>query len=249
MSNLSQLATNINTAVERSRSLYKEGIETLGQALTSDKEAGLMLIEVKSTLPHGEFTKWIEANCKFTPRHAQFLMKIAKEWDKIMAGWENVKNETRFAFDSPLPSLRQALALASAQAKEEIIPNQATSNKYKVALHNHECYGEVVEVARVVSNGDVVVCKTSIGEFPFLKSELVGENESIKAVETEVIDVEFEDCSEELREAIATLIEYFPEQQLKSLLVQALALGKEFLPDDVKTMVARCMSETYQLGS
>ncbi|MBD2437356.1 DUF3102 domain-containing protein [Nostoc sp. FACHB-110] len=239
MNNLTILATNINEAVERSRSLYKDGIETLGQALTSDKEAGLLLIEVKGSLPHGEFTKWIEVNCKFSPRHAQFLMKIAKEWDRIISSWEKMKNETRFVFDSPLPSLRQAIFLASAEPKEETIPNQVTSTKYKVALLNHECYGEVVEVAKTVSNGDVLVCKTSKGEFPFLKGELVGENEPIKAVEAEIIDVEIEDKSEELREAIATLIEYFPEAQLKSLLIQAVALGKDFLPDDVKAMAGK----------
>lgn len=249
MNNLSQLAININTAVERSRSLYKEGIEVLGQALTSDKEAGLMLIEAKKSVPHGEFIKWIETNCKFSPRHAQFLMKIAKEWDRIISSWEKVKNETRFAFDSPLPSLRQAIALASSEPKEETTPSQTTPTKYKVALPNHECYGEVVEVRRQEGKGDILVCQTSKGEFPFLRGELAEADKPLKRVEAEIIDVEIEDRSEELREAIATLIEYFPEQQLKSLLVQAVTLGKEFLPDDIKAMVGKFQEVAVITGS
>ncbi|MBD2489013.1 DUF3102 domain-containing protein [Aulosira sp. FACHB-615] len=246
MSDLAVLATNINEAVERSRLLYKEGVEVLGQALISDRDAGLMLIKAKKSVPHGEFIKWIETNCKFTPRHAQFLMKIATEWEKIIIEWEKVKNETRFAFKS-LPSLRQAIALASAEPKEEPTPNQVAQARYKVALPNHECYGEVVEVAKVTANGDVLVCKTSKGEYPFLRGELIEPDKPLKAVEVEIIDVEIEDKAEELREAIATLIEYFPENQLKTLLVQAVALGKDFLPENVKAMVGKCMSETYQL--
>jgi len=42
-------------------------------------EMGQALIDVKSRLPHGEFVKWVEAQCGFKIRMAQDLMKLARE--------------------------------------------------------------------------------------------------------------------------------------------------------------------------
>jgi len=50
------------------------------EASAKDKaaEIGGMLIEVKRSLPHGEFTKWIECNCVFTDRQARRYILVAE---------------------------------------------------------------------------------------------------------------------------------------------------------------------------
>jgi hypothetical protein len=42
-------------------------------------EIGRELIAVKSRLPHGDFVKWVEAQCGFKIRMAQDLMKLTRE--------------------------------------------------------------------------------------------------------------------------------------------------------------------------
>ena len=251
--NLSEIANNINSAFERSKLLYEAGIDTLSQAIASDKEAGVWLLEAKASLPHGEFIQWVEANCKFKMRHAQKLMQIAKNWEKVVKSWEDAKCATRGAFESPLPSLRVAIALAAAEPKpcfgsaqhgeapfgcQEDKPSPPVT-KYKVALPSHPCYGETVEVKEELSKGDVLVCKTSKGEIPFLKKELVGESQSLEKVDAEIIDVEVEDISEQLKEAIALVIEYLPEAELKAVLAASLNIGRKYLPNDAQGMVTK----------
>jgi hypothetical protein len=236
--NLSELAININSAFEQSRQLYEAGVDTLAQAIASDKEAGEWLLKAKTFIPHGEFTQWVESNCKFKIRHAQKLMQIAKNWEKIVRTWEDAKSATRGVFESPLPSLRVAIALAAAEPKPEPPPSPPVT-KYKVALASHPCYGETVEVKEQLSKGDVILCKTSKGEIPFLKKELISESQSLAPVDAEIIDVEVEDISEQLKEAIALVIEYLPENELKAVLAASLSIGKDHLPIDAQGMAAK----------
>lgn len=234
--NLLEIADKVNQAFELSNQLYESGIVSIQQALTSDRNAGELLIEAKKLLPHGEFTNWVEINCKFGIRHAQKLMQIFKNWEKIITSWENAKHATRGAFESPLPSLRQAIALSTAEPKPEPTPPESPT-KYKVTQPQSPYYGEEVEVVKELHHGDVVVCRTSTGEeFPFIKKELASPGSPIQ--EPEIIDVEVSDTSEKLKEAIALLLEYLPELQLKTLLAQALLVGKEYLPDEAQGMVA-----------
>ncbi|QLE42238.1 DUF3102 domain-containing protein [Nostoc sp. C052] len=236
--NLSELAININQAFDKSKEFYKAGINELQQALLCDKQAGDLLIQVKAELPYGQFTSWVEENCRFTMRHAQFLMKISREWHRIIKQWDELRNETRFASDSPLPSLRVAIALAAAEPKPESPPSLPVT-KYKVALKDHACYGETVEVKEELSKGDVILCRTSKGEIPFLKKELVPESQSLQPVDAEIIDVEVEDISEQLKEAIALVIEYLSENELKAVLAASLSIGKEHLPSDAAGLAAK----------
>ncbi|MBW4677147.1 MAG: DUF3102 domain-containing protein [Desmonostoc geniculatum HA4340-LM1] len=238
MNNLLELANNINEAFERSKQFYESGIEALSQAVTSDKEVGELLLKAKVIVPHGEFMQWVEANCKFKMRHAQKLMQVANNWEKIVRSWEDAKCATRGAFDSPLPSLRVAIALVSTEPKPEAPPPEPTT-KYKVGLPSHPCYGEVVEVKGELHKGDVIVCKTSQGEIPFLKKELIPASQSLEKVDTEIIDVEIENISEQLKEAIAIVIEYLPESELKAVLAAAVSIGKDFLPVDAQGMVSK----------
>ncbi|WP_375496240.1 DUF3102 domain-containing protein [uncultured Nostoc sp.] len=237
--NLSELAININEAFDRSKKLYADGIDYLKLALLTDKEVGEMLLEVKLSVPHGSFTSWIQDNCQFSDRHARRLMTIARDWTKIMKVWENMKSDTRVRFGGdPLPSLRIAIALASAEPKPETPPSPPVI-KYKVALPSHPCYGETVEVKEELSKGDVILCKTSKGEIPFLKKELVSESVPLEQVDAEIIDVEVEDISEQLKGAIALVIEYLPETELKAVLAASLSIGKDHLPSDAQGIAAR----------
>jgi Protein of unknown function (DUF3102) len=239
MSNLLELANNINEAFDRSKQLYADGIDYLKLALLSDKEVGEMLLEVKLSVPHGSFTSWIQDNCQFSDRHARRLMALARDWTKIMKVWENMKSDTRDRFGGdPLPSLRVAIALAAAEPKLEVPPSQPVA-KYKIALKTHPCYGETVEVKQELNHGDILLCKTSNGDFAFVKKELVPESQALKPVDAEIIDVEVEDISEHLKEAIALIIEYLPETELKAVLAASLSIGKDHLPSDAAGLAAK----------
>lgn len=54
--------------------------QSLGDAFEHAASAGELLRTVKSTLPHGEFTKWIESYVNFSVRTAQGYMKWADEY-------------------------------------------------------------------------------------------------------------------------------------------------------------------------
>lgn len=47
-------------------------------AIAQAKAAGTLLMQVKASLPHGEFTKWIKANLTVSDRQAQRYMAIAQ---------------------------------------------------------------------------------------------------------------------------------------------------------------------------
>ncbi|MFB2769805.1 DUF3102 domain-containing protein [Pelatocladus sp. BLCC-F211] len=250
---LDDLAIQINAAVEHSKALYDKGVACIKEALTSDKEAGELLMQVKNSLPHGHFIPWIECNCRFSDRHARNLMNIAKNWQKILQGWEKMQSEseTRFRFESPLPSLRTALAIAAAAPKEKWEEPPDATQRYKIASVGHDCYGEVVEVVEELHQGDVIVCKTSKGDFPFLKRELVNENQPLETVVAEIVEEtasDIEDKSENFREAIALVIEYLPELVLKAVLAQALFIGRDYLPDNIKNQAGKLMTGGQEMG-
>ncbi|QLE47961.1 DUF3102 domain-containing protein [Nostoc sp. C057] len=232
--NLTELAININKDFERSKQLYQDGIEYLKLALLSDRQIGESLIIVKGALAYGEFKTWVEENCNFSRSHAYRLITIASKWDKIIAACPTRETTAELV----LPSLRTAIALAAAEPKPELPPPEPTT-KYKVALPSHPCYGETVEVKEELSKGDVILCKTSKGEIPFLKKELVPESQPLDPVDAEIIDVKVTDISEQLKEAIALVIEYLPENELKAVLAASLSIGKDYLPSDAQGMAAK----------
>jgi hypothetical protein len=232
-SSLQELASKIDSAFEQSKELYDKGVNSLKAALLCDKEAGEYLIQVKGSLPHGSFISWIEDNCKFGERHARNLMAIAKNWQQIVGAWDS-KTAARCRFDEdPLPSLRQALSMIAApkEKAEKAVEQASRPTQYKVASKG-DCYGETVEVIEELHGGDVVKCRTSKGEFPFLKNELASVDAEL-VVDAEIVEEETEDKSEELREAIALIIEYLPQEALITLLAQSLYIGKEHLPEEI----------------
>jgi hypothetical protein len=54
------------------------------EALEHARQAGLLLLEAKSRVKHGEWLAWLKANCTFTERTAQRYIKLAQNWDLIV---------------------------------------------------------------------------------------------------------------------------------------------------------------------
>jgi hypothetical protein len=68
---LADLAARINAAHARVGASMTEGMR-------SATEAGKLLLEAKSTAPHGQWLPWLKANCKFSERTAQAYMQVAR---------------------------------------------------------------------------------------------------------------------------------------------------------------------------
>ena len=72
------IALVLATPAERINSKHLEVKRLELTAKDVAAEVGDMLIEVKQSLPHGEFTKWVEGNCVFNERTAQRYIKVAE---------------------------------------------------------------------------------------------------------------------------------------------------------------------------
>lgn len=74
----------------------------LGKSLDHARRAGEALLQVKQTLPHGQFTAWVLENCGFTDRTARSYMKVATGWGKIAeerkraSGLDSVREAVKF---------------------------------------------------------------------------------------------------------------------------------------------------------
>ena len=79
-------------------------IENAINALEYAKEAGMLLLEVKSELKHGEFLNWINDNLNVSPRQAQRYMDVAKG-KPIPIRSLTSKYDTVSHLDKPSPSL------------------------------------------------------------------------------------------------------------------------------------------------
>jgi hypothetical protein len=71
-SHLEISSVELQEIAERIRSLRKRATE-------HSIEIGRELVRVKARLPHGDFVKWVEAQCEFKIRMAQDLMKLARD--------------------------------------------------------------------------------------------------------------------------------------------------------------------------
>jgi hypothetical protein len=54
-------------------------------AIAHALQAGLLLIEAKRRLPHGEFLPWLKENCVVSERQAQNYMRAARNWQALEA--------------------------------------------------------------------------------------------------------------------------------------------------------------------
>lgn len=65
------IASEINSHAEQATAKANE-------AMHHAVEAGKLLLEVKASLPHGQFGEWLETNVKVSPRQAQRYMAAAE---------------------------------------------------------------------------------------------------------------------------------------------------------------------------
>src|SRR5271169_5322727 len=66
---LADLARRINIAHET----------VVASSIEHAVEAGKLLLEAKAQVPHGEWMKWLKANCKVSGRTARLYMQIAND--------------------------------------------------------------------------------------------------------------------------------------------------------------------------
>lgn len=105
-SELAEIANKIKGHSQRMRAIG-------AMALTTARNTGDLLIEAKSKLPHGQFSRWIDEHCEITARYAQISMQISENWSLIADQMRN-----NFAFDSineALHYIREQRKLASAE--------------------------------------------------------------------------------------------------------------------------------------
>jgi Protein of unknown function (DUF3102) len=79
------LAATINEHLEAAETATRRGLE---HAIA----AGLLLIEAKELVAHGEWIPWLKANCRLSPRQAQVYMRLARNRD-------GAQKRAGFAFD------------------------------------------------------------------------------------------------------------------------------------------------------
>jgi hypothetical protein len=72
------LAATISEHLEAAETATRRGLE---HAIA----AGLLLIEAKELVAHGEWIPWLKANCRLSPRQAQVYMRLARNRHKLTA--------------------------------------------------------------------------------------------------------------------------------------------------------------------
>lgn len=246
---LDVLAFKINQAVDKGKVSYNNAIASLKNGLESDREIGELLIQAKAALPHGQFIQWVITNCQFGRAQANRRMWLARNWEKVIEKLQEESDSKWIARDpfedSRLIGLRSVLAMCIVKEKDEQQPGDEKKS-FRVASPDHECFGEVVEVVAEHSQGEVMVCRTSKGDFPFLKKELVDSDAPVEVLDVEVVESDNQENIglDKIREAIALIIEFLPEVELKAILSQSISLGKEYLPDDVATNSSKLLIGT-----
>ena len=77
------------------------------------KQCGEALAKAKTQLPHGEFTTWIEENCRFSPRQARKYLTIARNWEEL------TKRNRGAVLELDSLSMREALRILGSGGPEE----------------------------------------------------------------------------------------------------------------------------------
>lgn len=94
----------------RIRALHADAHRLADEAIDRAKEAGRLLLEAKRETPHGEWGKWVEANCGFTDRTARRYMRLYEnrealpEGAGIKAALDHIKTDTVSELPAWLPA-------------------------------------------------------------------------------------------------------------------------------------------------
>lgn len=111
-SHLEMSSVELQEIAERIKSLRKRATE-------HSIEIGRELVRVKARLPHGEFVRWVEAQCEFKIRMAQDLMKLARD---------AVENQGLAAVMTP-STLRIYLSNRSTSAVRDLVSARAADGQ------------------------------------------------------------------------------------------------------------------------
>lgn len=77
-SSLWNLASDPDKAIREIHRLHALASKTADKAVNYAKEAGLLLIQIKKNLPHGQFGVWITRNLSVSARQAQRYIAVAE---------------------------------------------------------------------------------------------------------------------------------------------------------------------------
>ena len=95
--------TEMNVKIQEINRLHSLAFETATNAMEYAKQAGLLLMEVKRELKHGEFLSWVDKNLNVSARQAQRYMDVAK--GKVIPIRElTSKYDTMSHLDKPIRS-------------------------------------------------------------------------------------------------------------------------------------------------
>jgi hypothetical protein len=72
---MSQVRLNLAADINR---LHELANQRADEAIEHAKAAGLLLLEAKAAVPHGEWLGWLETNVFVTPRQVQRYMRVAQ---------------------------------------------------------------------------------------------------------------------------------------------------------------------------
>lgn len=82
------------TAAEINR-LHGLATTKAGEAIDHAKEAGRLLLQVKATMPHGQWLPWLAANIAVSPRQAQRYIQVAQGRPLPIRAPERVESDSK----------------------------------------------------------------------------------------------------------------------------------------------------------
>lgn len=75
---------------QRIRQAHELAAKAFSDALAHAKDAGELLCEAKTNLPHGSWLRWLRAEVGISPRTAQTYMRVARQWPELEAKAQRV---------------------------------------------------------------------------------------------------------------------------------------------------------------
>ncbi len=95
---------------------HESGEASQAKSLEHYRAAGEKLLMAKATVDHGNWDRWCKINIRFSKRTAEQYMKVAKNWQKVMANAEEIRSKS-----AATALLEEELAIQSEKPPEEPI--------------------------------------------------------------------------------------------------------------------------------
>ncbi|MBT6494847.1 MAG: DUF3102 domain-containing protein [Planctomycetaceae bacterium] len=125
-SKLSTLAKQINEQCEAARVQFESARESVTSATFAALQAGALLIDAKSLVPHGEWLPWLKKNVSVSHRQAQKWMRVSKEWPAIES---NTNRNSHLTIDQGLELIAEP---RDAGSEEKTFDSRADDKTYPV---------------------------------------------------------------------------------------------------------------------